>query len=87
MAALPIVDATEGRSGLVVSIANKEEAGEILTLSNNVTSDIAAKSQIAGDGDKQVDAARTANAGQNDGCGLERAIILYFVENGEHLKM
>jgi hypothetical protein len=58
-----------------------------LTLSNNVAGDIVTKSQVASDGNEQVDTAGTANTGQDDrGCPAG-AVVLDLVENGEHVLM
>lgn len=56
-----------------------------LTLSNNVAGNIVSKSQVAGDGNEQVDAAGAANTGQNDRCRFHRAVVIDFVEDRKHL--
>lgn len=70
---------------ILVSAATAENEPIQLTLSDNIASDIITKSQVASDGNEQIDTARTTNTGQDDRRCLERTVVLNLVENREHL--
>lgn len=66
IAALPIVEATEGMSEtILVSNHTRRQAVE-LTLSNNVAGDIVTKCQVASDCHEKVNTTGTTDAGKDD---------------------
>lgn len=66
IAALPIVEATEGMSKTMsVSNHTRKEAVEP-TLSNNVAGDIVTKGQVASDCHKKINTTGTTDAGKDD---------------------
>jgi hypothetical protein len=53
---------------------------------NNVATDFVAKREVARDGDQDIGCSGATGARQDNSGGAEVAIILNFVENGEHLE-
>lgn len=54
-------------------------------LRDDVANDIVAERKVAGDGDKHVDASRSANGSSDNSGGASRAVVFDLILNGKHL--
>ena len=84
MAALPIVEATDGLSmSEVSSIEIGAQTMNVwrLTHSDNVTQDSIAERKVAGDGNQEIDKARRAIAGHDNTSGPKVGIVADFIQD------
>lgn len=85
MAALPMVEETDGSS--IVGLVRLENMGlgMVLTHCNDVGTDSVSKRKVASDGDEDVKECCRADTSDYYSGGSQMRVVGDFVEDGEHL--
>ena len=81
MAALPIVEETDGRSNKFVNYPTREGQTGGLTHCYDIASHCIAEGEIPSDSDKHIEESRNTYASDNHSRGSEMRIIAYLIQN------